>query len=71
MAYDPLMNKQVPDSLVTISVEEYKMLLVSQNRLDDVRLIIANDEKKYGHLDSVAESTVEALLGLERKEKAD
>lgn len=71
MAYDPIRDRQVPDTLVTISVEEYQILLISQTRLDDIRLIIANDKKNYGHLDSVTENAVEVLLGIERKEKAD
>ena len=56
---------------VSVPREEYNILLMSQARLDDIRMIIAADPHEYGHLNKRSESAIETLLGIERKEKAD
>jgi len=67
MNIDMVTNK-VYDT-VEVPREEYNILLMSQARLDDIRLIVASDPRQYTHLDERTENAVEALLGIERKEK--
>lgn len=59
------------ENTVTIPREDYNILLTSQTRLDDIRLIIAGDKCTYGHYDAMTTAAIEALLGIERKEKTD
>ena len=57
------------ENMISVSREEYNILLTSQARLDDIRLIVASDPLEYGHLDKSTERAVELLLGVVRKEK--
>lgn len=54
---------------VTITKQDYEILLTSQARLDDLRLIISSDPRTYGKLDTRTEEAVERLLGIERKKE--
>lgn len=56
---------------VRIPREEYEGLLISQARLDDIRLIAEKDSFSYGNYDSATSRVIDVLLGIERKEKAD
>ena len=59
------------DDMVLVPRDDYNALVMAQVQLNDIRVIIAADPRTYTHLDERTENAVEALLGIERKEKAD
>ena len=54
---------------ITISVDEYWVLVTSSQKLLDIKRLIASDPVSYGHLDSAVEKGVEMILGIKREEK--
>ena len=55
---------------VIIPREDYNILLMSQTRLDDIRLIAASDQRTYSNrYDEETCRMIDALLGIEQKEK--
>ena len=65
------MNEQNTNT-VMIPREDYNILLMSQTRLDDIRLIAASDKRTYSNrYDEDTCRMIDALLGIEQKEKTD